>query len=239
MGQALWLWLVVLPALAAAQYLWDDGSTAADWLPDVVRSWTTAVAVVLSAVGAGAISTARARVWTESELDAFARRVVQALRPSLDPQLDEEEMVDHIMMAVTKTVTEQVSTVPPPPKRAKVEEPMPPIGPPPAVADDPWVASQRAPVRAFVRRVERVSDHSQRQMWVTCRCGQACRSDHFASHVVVQHAKDFFTHCDAAEKNAAVLALDAVARAVSQWQVESGEAHEAATQRVAALQKWS
>ena len=91
MGQALWLWLVVLPALAAAQYLWDDGSTAADWLPDVVRSWTTAVAVVLSAVGAGAISTARARVWTESELDAFARRVVQALRPSLDPQLDEEE----------------------------------------------------------------------------------------------------------------------------------------------------
>ena len=73
MGQALWLWLVVLPALAAAQYLWDDGSTAADWLPDVVRSWTTAVAVVLSAVGAGAISTARARVWTESELDEQSR----------------------------------------------------------------------------------------------------------------------------------------------------------------------
>lgn len=239
MGQALvWLWLVVLPALAAAQYLWDDGSTAADWLPDVVCSWTTAVAVVLSAVGAGTIGTAHARAWTETELEAFARRVVQALQPYLDPALDEEEMVDHITEVVTATITE-VRAVPPPPKRAKVEEPTAPIGPPPAVADDPWVASQCAPMRAFVRRVERASDHSQRrEPWVTCKCGHACRSDNFAAHVVgLPHAKEFFAHCDAAEKNAAALALEAVARAVSQWQAESGEAHEAATQRVAALQE--
>jgi hypothetical protein len=234
-----WLWLVVLPALAAAQYRWDDGSTAADWLPDVVCSWTTAVAVVLSAVGAGAIGTARARAWTERELDAFARRVVQALQPSLDPRLDAEEMVEHIMLAVTTTVTEQVRAVPPPPKRAKVEEPTVPIGPPPAVADDPWVASQRAPVRAFVRRVEpAAASSSNRHPWVTCKCGHACRSDHFVNHVLgSKHAKEFFAHCDDAEKNAAALALDAVARAVSHWQAESGEAHEAATQRAAALQE--
>ena len=234
----MWLWLVVLPALAAAQYLWDDGSTAADWLPDVVRSWTTAVAVVLSAVGAVTIGTARARAWTERELEAFARRVVQALQPYLDPALDEEEMVDHITEVVTTTITE-VRAVPPPPKRAKVEEPTAPIGPPPAVADDPWVVSQRAPVRAFVRRVERGGDHSQRRKpWVTCKCGHTCRSDNFTAHVVgLPHAKEFFAYCDAAEKNAAALALDAVTRAVSQWQAEGGEAHEAATQRVAALQE--